>query len=82
MKHLKRLLRYLNGTRPIRITYGIRTHDNTEDIEVFSDLDWTSDTTTRRSQSGEVVIVNGGDVKWTYKQQEVMTLPPHNKRST
>ena len=62
MKQLKRLLRYLNGTRPMGITYGRPSQDNAEDIKVFSDSDWAADTTTRRSQSGEVVMLNGGAV--------------------
>jgi hypothetical protein len=37
MKQLKRLLRYLNGTRPMGITYGHPTQDNAVDIKVFSD---------------------------------------------
>jgi hypothetical protein len=35
MKQLKRLLRYLNGTRPTGITYGRPSQDNAEDIKVF-----------------------------------------------
>jgi hypothetical protein len=47
MKQLKRLLRYLNGTRPVGITYGRPSQDNANDIKVFSDSDWAADTTTR-----------------------------------
>jgi hypothetical protein len=74
MKQLKRLLRYLNGTRLVGITYGRPSRDNAEDIKVFSDSDWAADTTTMRSQSGEVVMLNGGAVSWTSKQQEVVAL--------
>ena len=74
MKQLKRLLRYLNGTRPMGITYGRPSQDYANDIKVFSDSDWAADTTTRRSQSGEVVMLNGGAVSWTSKQQEVVAL--------
>jgi hypothetical protein len=74
MKHLKRLLRYLNGMRPMGITYGRASQDNAEDIKVLSDSDWAGDTTTRRSQSGEVIMLNGGAVSWTSKQQGVVAL--------
>jgi hypothetical protein len=37
MKQLKRLLRYLNGTRPMGIIYGRPSHDNANDIKVFLD---------------------------------------------
>jgi hypothetical protein len=42
------------------ITYGRAFHDNADDINVFSDSKWIADTTTRRSQSREVVMLNGG----------------------
>jgi hypothetical protein len=74
MKQLKRLLRYLNGTRPMSITYGRPSQDNVEDIKVFPNSEWADDTTTRRSQYGEVVMLNGGAVSWTSKQQDVVAL--------
>jgi hypothetical protein len=36
MKQLKRLLRYLNGTKPMGITYGRPYEDNADGIKVFS----------------------------------------------
>jgi hypothetical protein len=74
MKQLKRLLRYLNGTKPMGITYGRPSRDNADDIKVFSYLDWAADTTTRRSQYGEMVMLNGGALSLTSKQQEVLAL--------
>jgi hypothetical protein len=41
------------------ITYGRPSQDNAEDIKVFLDSDWAAVTTTRRSQSREVVMLNG-----------------------
>jgi hypothetical protein len=37
--HLKRLLCYLNGTRPMCITYRQPSQDNAEDIKVLSESD-------------------------------------------
>jgi hypothetical protein len=48
MKQLKRLLHYLNGTRPMGITYARRSQDNEDDIKMFSDSDWAVDATTKR----------------------------------
>jgi hypothetical protein len=57
------------------ITYGWPSHDNADDIKVFSDSEWAANTTTRRSQYGEVVMLNnGGAVSWTSKQHEVVSL--------
>jgi hypothetical protein len=74
LKQLKRLLRYLNGTRPMDITYGRPSQDNAEDIKVFSHSDWAADTTTMRSQCGEVVMLNGRAVSLISKQQEMIAL--------
>jgi hypothetical protein len=60
MKQLKRLLRYLNGTRASGITYGSCAAHLPTTMTVFSDSDWAADTTTRPSQSGEIVMLNGG----------------------
>jgi hypothetical protein len=49
-KQLRRLLRYLNGTRLVGITYGRQFRDNAYYIKVFSDLEWVEGTTTMRSQ--------------------------------
>jgi hypothetical protein len=69
MKQLKRLLRYINGTRPMGITYGRPSQDNADDIKAFSDSDWAANLTTRRSQSGKVVMLNDGAVNWASTQQ-------------
>jgi hypothetical protein len=74
MKQLKRLLHYLNGTRPMGITYGRPSQDNADDIEVFSDSEWAVGTTITRSKFGEVVMLNGGALSWTSKQQAVVAL--------
>jgi hypothetical protein len=75
MKQLKRLLRYLNGTMPLEITYGNASMDNANyDMKVLSDSDWASHTTARRSQSGEVVMLNDGAVKWTSTQHEAVAI--------
>jgi hypothetical protein len=75
MKQLKCLLRYLNGTKPMVITYGRPSQDNAEDSKVLSYSDWAASTmTTKRSQSGEVAMLNGGAISWTSKQREVVAL--------
>jgi hypothetical protein len=56
------------------VTYGRPSQDNAEDIKVFPNSDWAADTTTMRSQFGEVVMLCGGAVTWTSKQQEVVAL--------
>jgi hypothetical protein len=66
MKHLKRFLHYLSQldkANENRLWEGIFTNNNTNDIiKAFSDSDRATYMTTRRSQSGEVVMLNGGGV--------------------
>jgi hypothetical protein len=68
-KQLKRLLSYLNEIRSKGTTYDRVSKDNAYHINVFLNLDMGADTTTRRSQSGEVAMLNGGVVKWTSKHR-------------
>jgi hypothetical protein len=56
------------------ITSSRPSHDNACNIKVFSGSDWAADATTKGSQSGEVVIFNGGAVGRTFMQQEVVAL--------
>jgi hypothetical protein len=79
MKRLKRLLRYLNGTRPMGITYGRPSRHNADDVKVFSDSDRAADTTTGRSQSWEMVMLNGGAVSWTSNSNRWWPCPPQRQ---
>jgi hypothetical protein len=74
MKQLKRLLRYLNGTIPMGITYGIASRENAYDIKVLSNLDYAVEKTAIRLQSRKVVMLYGGAVSWTSEHQEVVAL--------
>jgi hypothetical protein len=62
MNLLKRMLRYFNGTIPMGITYGIQSNGNACDIKVLSNSEGAAGTTTKRSLSGEVVMLDGGVV--------------------
>jgi hypothetical protein len=74
-KQLNRLQCYLYyGTRLMGITCGRPSRDNATCIKVFSDSNWAADTTTRRTQSGEVAMLDSEVVKWNSKQQEVVAL--------
>jgi transposase InsO family protein len=67
----KRVLRYLNGTRNLGITYS-----DTGDIKLtgYSDADWAADLTDRRSTSGFVFMLAGGPITWSSKKQPTVAL--------
>jgi hypothetical protein len=52
----------LHGTRPMGIACRKKSRDNAEDIKVFSYSEWAANTTTKRLQLCEVVMINGASV--------------------
>lgn len=65
---VKRVMRYLSGTRTEGIMYdGARGIE----IEGFSDSDYAGDILKRKSTSGYVFLIAGGAVSWKSKKQPV-----------
>jgi hypothetical protein len=67
---LKRLIRYLKGTRTKGIVYGIQpnlviTDDNAACyIKGYTDSDWADDTSTGKSISGYLFLGAGVPITW------------------
>lgn len=66
---VKRIFRYLKGTKELSLVYGGRK----EDLQGWVDADGASQEH-RRAISGYVFMVDGGAVSWTSKKQELVTL--------
>ena len=66
---VKRIFRYLKGTKGLSLVYGGRK----EDLQGWVDADGASQEH-RRAISGYVFMVDGGAVSWTFKKQELVTL--------
>ena len=67
----KRVLQYLKGTRTLALTY--RASDATLGLDIFGDADgMTLDN--RKAVSGYAFILNGAEVSWSSKQQEIVSL--------
>ncbi|CCE32516.1 uncharacterized protein CPUR_06376 [Claviceps purpurea 20.1] len=64
---LKSLLRYLKSTIKTKIRYGPGGDRNT--FALYSDADWASDKTDRKSISGSVTMFYGGPISWSSKKQ-------------
>ena len=66
---VKRVLRYVNGTRELVILF-----DGTTDLWPvgFCDSDWAGDQVDRKSTSGYVFVVGSGAVSWKSKKQSVV----------
>jgi hypothetical protein len=67
---LKRVFRYLNGTRDLELVYRGRLHP----LQGYTDADWGGDTATRRSTSGYLFNVGSGVISWSSKRQPTVAL--------
>lgn len=65
------VLRYLVSTQNLMLELGNR---NGTVIEAFVDADFGSDTITRKSRSGFVILVFGSSVIWNSRQQQTVSL--------
>jgi hypothetical protein len=70
MHAAKRVLRYLQGTATLGITYRpppLR-------LQGYSDANWAGDMDTRRSTTGYIVMLNNGAIAWKSRRQPTVAL--------
>lgn len=72
LQAVKRVLRYLIGTKNAALVFG-RTSNNLIP-EVFVDADWAGDVKGRKLTSGYVVLMGGAAVSWCSRKEEVVAL--------
>jgi hypothetical protein len=70
---LKRVLIYLYHTKDLKLTYQ-KSSNSIPVLECFTDADWASDKSDRKSISGHVVKFFGNVVLWTSKKQSSIAL--------
>ena len=68
-EQVKRVIRYLKGTRDYELTFG-----SSGGVEGFTDANWGNDTDDRHSICGYVFTLNHGAVSWSSKKQSVVAL--------
>ena len=66
---MKRVMRYLSGTRDLELIYGVERHD----LLGFTDADGAVQEH-RRAISGNVFLMDGGAISWSSRKQELVTL--------
>lgn len=66
---VRRVLRYLNGTKHLKLTYGATTLD----LVGYSDADGSMHEG-RKAISGYAFLIDGGAVSWSSKRQELISL--------
>ena len=71
---LKRVFRYLKGTRDWGITYNGSGIGMDMNFLGYTDADWNGDNDTSRSTSGYVFISNDGAISWSSRRQSMVAL--------
>lgn len=74
MTALKHVFRYLSGTRDVGLTFGRETRVGAVQLSAFSDADWASDKTDRKSVTGWIARINGDPISWQSKKQSAVAL--------
>lgn len=69
---VKRILKYLAGTKDLGIVYDGNTLNN--QLISYSDADYAFDPETRRSVSGTLFMYNGGAIAWSSTRQKSVAL--------
>lgn len=70
-KFVKRILKYLKGTKNFGIVYG--SSGSALQLGGFTDADWANCLKTRKSRSSYIFIFNGGPVSWSSQRQSIVT---------
>ena len=70
----KRVLRYLQGTKALGITYHSSADRDTPTVYGYSDSDWGGDLDTRRSTTGYVFMLGGAVISWSSRLQPTVAL--------
>lgn len=64
----KKILRYIAGTKNLALAFKSRDRNELE-LDSYSDSDWATDTSTRKSVSGGLIVLSGNLVSWFSKKQ-------------
>lgn len=71
-KAAKRIVRYLKGTKDMRLKFG--PGDGGWNLVGYSDADWAGDLASRRSTTGYVFFFGGGPIAWVSRRQSCVSL--------
>lgn len=73
-KAVKRIFRYLNGTKDLKLRYSKHVNENSHEIHGFCDSDYASDLNKRRSCAGYLFKMSNGAITWYSKRQPTVAL--------
>lgn len=70
IKLVRRILRYLKGTKGLKLTYK----GHLQMLKGFTDADWAGYHDTRRSTAGYLFNIGSGAISWQSKRQSIVAL--------
>eukprot|EP00961_Rhodomonas_salina_P279698 3778394-Rhodomonas_salina.1 len=70
----KWILRYLKGTKGLKLTYRHQPLETANHLICYADSDQAGDPDTHSSVTGYVVMLNGAAVSWQSTRQQVTAL--------
>jgi hypothetical protein len=70
---IKRVFRYLKGTKDYRMWYGGKGNTAEEVFQIYCDADWASQAN-RKSVSGYIITLAGGAIAWSSMKQSIIVL--------
>ena len=70
LNEAKRVLRYLKGTKDIKLTLGTSRRSN--ELWAYTDSDWAEDQIDRKSNSGFVCFLSNSPIMWKSKKQTIV----------
>lgn len=80
---VNRVLRYLNGTSGLGITYtGTIPASEEPQLTGYCDSDWAADRDDRKSVTGYAFLLCGGAISWSSKKQKTPTLSTSHSATT
>ena len=74
LKAVKRIFRYLAGTKKYGIFFSPNSHDEEKGVSGYTDADHAGDFDDRTSTSGCVCICHGGSFSWFSRKQNCTSL--------
>lgn len=72
LNELKRVVRYLKLTRNLKLRLSDK--QKSAKLVTFSDANWAEDEKDRKSNSGYLIMKNGGAISWCCRKQDIVTL--------
>ena len=70
MTKLKHILRYINGTKDLKLFY----EPGSCFLHGFMDADWGEDTSNRKIYTGFTFFFGGGPISWEYRRKHPVAL--------